>query len=684
VVNDEVEGSDEGRAMLQLIHDIAPGAELGFHTAFGGYGNFVNGVRALADPTRGDCDIIVDDVGYSIEPFYQDGPLSVVIDSVVAEGTPYFSSAGNDANNSYEAPFRNSGVSGILDPTAVRHDFDPSSSVDTRQQITVEPDGSFQIFSFQWTDPSALLSSSAGADTDLDVALVDQQGQVVAQSALDSDSLGLPVEFVNYQNTGSTTETLNLVIEKAAGPDPDEVKYVYTASGATIVDDYGEARSPTVYGHPNAEGAMATAASGFFNTAAYNPNLDSSAVVNLFSSKGGVPVLFDENGNEIGPVVRDKPDVTGTDFVDNTFFGSDIELSDPDPHPNFSGTSAAAPNVAAIGALILQARPEFSPAQVYDRLESTAVDVRFRQAIVNGELSSAQVGAGFDVWSGHGFVDAERAVPKLDIFDVQAEANSAGDEVTLSWTTRSGITIPSYDIDRRYFDGPFEDLAQTSTNAVTFGSPGLGVYTYRIQWTRADGVSNQRTLTDTLGFQGAEGLAAAATDEDEEGRKNVELSWSVPSGPNTANFTYRIERRDGVKSTFQTLATTSSPGFTAERQPPGAYRYRVTAQDGQGNEITTAAKEVRIGFQGAAVAIGPYPNPTRGDLRLDLTAQQAQTVTVEIYNTLGQRVYRDERSVLRQTATPVRLDVQRFGSGVYFLRLRGTDFNKTRKFVVAK
>ena len=52
-------GIDEGRAMLQLIADIAPDAELFFRTAFEGPIDFAVGIGELADAG---CDVIVDDI----------------------------------------------------------------------------------------------------------------------------------------------------------------------------------------------------------------------------------------------------------------------------------------------------------------------------------------------------------------------------------------------------------------------------------------------------------------------------------------------------------------------------------------------------------------------------------------------------------------------------------------------
>ena len=693
VLDDEVNsGSDEGRAMLQLIHDIAPGAELGFHTAFKGVGNFAEGVRELAGSG---CTVIVDDVGSSIEPFYQDGPVSNAVDDVVeTDGVAYFSSAGNDGQNSYEAPFRNSGEAGIINESSERHDFDSSpSSTDTEQAITIEAGGTFTIFSFQWTDPSAIVAGSAGPDTDLDIALVNAADSIVAQSAEDNlGSFPAPVEFIEYTNESGASQTLDLVVEKAAGPDPDEIKYVYFGSDFQI--DEFDTLGPTVYGHPMAEGAMAVAAAPFFNTAVYNSNADPATLAS-FSSKGGIPILFNQEGDRVSETVRQKPDVTGTDGIDNTFLGFDLPDDffngvDADPHPNFFGTSAAAPNIAAIAALIRQARPGLPPTEVYDRLESTAADVTDR-ATRDGEFVA--VAEGVDPWSGHGFVQAPEAVPVRDVFEIQlAEtADPQSGTFELSWRQRSEITVEDYQVERRYFDGSFEPVSATVAESgdqrtIDVGALGLGVFQFRIQWTRSDAPNDTLTRTtrpDTLGFRSVSTELGSPGDiPNPRGRRTAALSWTVP--PGTQGFSYDVERRRGEDGAFEGIGTTQDRSFNARLQTPGRYSYRIIARDGQGNSLTSPVEPVEIEFDGAAVAIGPYPNPVRENATLDLTVADRQTVTVEVYNTIGEQIFQDRRALSAQTATSLRVDAGRWSSGVYFLRVRGEGFSKTRKLVVVK
>ena len=92
MLDDTVVGADEGRAMAQIVHDLAPGARLAFATASSGELDFADNIRDLA---TANSDVIVDDVTYFDEPFFQDGPIAVAVNDVVADGVTYVSHAAN-------------------------------------------------------------------------------------------------------------------------------------------------------------------------------------------------------------------------------------------------------------------------------------------------------------------------------------------------------------------------------------------------------------------------------------------------------------------------------------------------------------------------------------------------------------------------------------------------------------
>ncbi len=107
-------GTDEGRAICQILYHMAPRAKLAFATADIGELSFANNIRALAGlpgftfPGQTfAADTICDDVGYFDEPFFADGVISQAIDDSSAAGVAYFSSAANDVDvNGYSSPLR--------------------------------------------------------------------------------------------------------------------------------------------------------------------------------------------------------------------------------------------------------------------------------------------------------------------------------------------------------------------------------------------------------------------------------------------------------------------------------------------------------------------------------------------------------------------------------------------------
>jgi hypothetical protein len=93
---------DEGRAMAQIVHDMAPDASIRFCSAFNGFFQFADCIDELVEEG---CDVIVDDVLYFMEAAFQDDVIAQAANRAAAAGVAYFSSAGNFARQSWEGPF---------------------------------------------------------------------------------------------------------------------------------------------------------------------------------------------------------------------------------------------------------------------------------------------------------------------------------------------------------------------------------------------------------------------------------------------------------------------------------------------------------------------------------------------------------------------------------------------------
>ncbi len=186
VLQDDITGGgndDEGRAMVQIGHTLAPKARLAFATADFGEVGFANNIRALAGMPSFTypgqdfaADTICDDVGYFDEPYFQDGIIGQGINDVAAFGVPYFSSAGNDIGiNGYESDLRwvangsgltaasNSALAGTninlanVPPELYAggfHNFNPvPGQLDVAQTVNITSNANLPPTVLQWNDP---------------------------------------------------------------------------------------------------------------------------------------------------------------------------------------------------------------------------------------------------------------------------------------------------------------------------------------------------------------------------------------------------------------------------------------------------------------------------------------------------------------------------------------------------
>lgn len=392
--------TDEGRGMLQVVHDVAPHAELAFATAFAGESAFAANIERLARPVLAGgagAQVIADDVSYFEEPFFQNGPVAQAVERVTAAGATYLSAAGNEnafqggretipgeaGISSWEAPaFRSAtscpAVLALPSPQCMNF---ATSGNDSEFGITVEPGSSLAV-DLQWAEPWF------GVDSDLNAFLLNSAGtKVLAASKKNNLKTQKPFELPAWENTSTSSVEVHLVIDRcaetcnaAAGAALPRLKFILIggvskteyprSSGSDVV-------GPTIYGHSAARGAIAVAAIPF----------NSTSKPEEYSSRGPVTLRFGPVAGTIAatalaaPETLEKPDVTATDCGATTFFAQLIGSA-----WRFCGTSEAAPHAAGVAALMKQGSPAASPDAIKEALEESALPV--------GVFAPSAVGAG--------------------------------------------------------------------------------------------------------------------------------------------------------------------------------------------------------------------------------------------------------------------------------------------------
>ena len=379
---------DEGRAMMQLIRDVAPAAKQMFHSAFISDADFANGIRELAN---NGADIIVDDVFYSNEPMFQDGPIAQAVDDVKAQGVVYFSSAGNFWRNAWETDDKGFESAGTNGHSGLQHDFNTGNGKDGRMLFQFNPGRTDLIL--QWDQPYASASAKA-SKSDLDINLYIPGSNTFLFGEDSNEIGGDPTVILSVFNGNASAVAADIAIELVNGPAPGFMKMIFLGGPSSFPLEY-DTFSGALFGHANAAGAIATAAAAYFDTPKFGV---SPPEVEFFSSAGPTPIFFNKNGTRrSSPAIRNKPEITSVDGTITTFFGSGNR---------FFGTSAAAPHAAAVAALLLEIDPTLTPNQIKSYMMSTAVDMD--DPFTNGFDTK------FDFATGRGLLNALKAGKKAD------------------------------------------------------------------------------------------------------------------------------------------------------------------------------------------------------------------------------------------------------------------------------
>ncbi len=423
-------GEGEGLAMCEIVHDLAPGAELYYATANGGPAQFAQNIRDLR---AAGCDVIIDDVGYFNESPFQDDIISQAVLAVTGSGALYFSSASNSGSvraktaGTWEGDFKDGGpATGAIAGSRTGgkgyrlHLFtgtDQLTGAPLSQTFNAFPaapptGGGTRYGELFWADPLG------GSNNDYDLFFLNAAGTAVQASSTNSQTgtqdpyeifavPALPAANPSYVNK-------RFVIVKAASAAPRFLHFD-TGRGYITIATNGVTRGHSAV--PAAFSTAATPASAPAATDYIDPATGKLVITGRiaavpgpfpgpftganttesFSSDGPRHVFFNVDGSPITPgdfsstggSVRLKPDITAANGVSTTLPGA----SGLNP---FYGTSAAAPHAGAIAALLKSYNYGLTPAQV--------------RSILTGPAAIDIDEPGYDVTSGYGIVDAVNAL----------------------------------------------------------------------------------------------------------------------------------------------------------------------------------------------------------------------------------------------------------------------------------
>ena len=373
-----IPASGEGTAMAEIVHDLAPGAQIVFANAGPGLAGFADSIIDLR--TNG-CQIIVDDISYGNENPFQDDVIALAVNQVVTNGALYLSSSGNEGNlehgtsSTWEGDFLDGGAASAPLPTYGHvHSFGT-------QNYNVMPTNSIDSgMALFWSDEGSTSSN------DYDLFILNNNGTSVVASSTDTQNGSQqPYESVStvhpgeriviFQNNGATARFLHLWASK------DGALLKFATTGETL-------------GHAGTANCIGVAASDA--TLSYPDAFTTNSPVENSSSDGPRKQFYKSDGSQVTP--GNLLASGGTNIPNPSITAADGGTTSVPGFAPFYGTSAAAPHAAAVAALVWSKQPSLSNYQVRAILQSSCLDIDL---------------PGFDVVTGNGILMADLALAKV-------------------------------------------------------------------------------------------------------------------------------------------------------------------------------------------------------------------------------------------------------------------------------
>ena len=382
------ESGAEGTAMLEIVHDIAPGAALMFgHFGFS-YNGTVMDFNAAVDCLAANADIVVDDIGwFGVGPY--DGTSLVSQNTADALNGPgpirgYYTAVGNQAHDHYQAPYVNSGLS--IDETDVFEELDPEGifgwdlhefaaiaapeetvhagvvpAPATGNRLMLESDA-VASFVLLWDDEWGRATTDYDLFLRVGSALHVCSGESQEFTLSEPETPYFPREECAWENDTNVDMAVDVVIGNYLGEAAPVTFDLFVLCGGCSALPNGNTFDFTTPGSsvPNQSDAGGEPASVVSLGAVRQ---SSPNAIESFSSRG-----LTEDG-------RLKPDAVAVDGVCITGAGGFGQQNCQSGGHRFFGTSAASPHAAGIAALLLECQPSLSRVALRDALLDTAIDL---------------------------------------------------------------------------------------------------------------------------------------------------------------------------------------------------------------------------------------------------------------------------------------------------------------------
>lgn len=538
LLGDSLGRGDEGDWMLQIVHQIAPQAQLGFCPS-SSPDETVACANALL--TRFDANVIVDDV--NPEPVSDSTTVKAAGLADLAARHPnalFFTGAGNNGGGYYEGVWRPIDV--VINGTAwLAQDFrQPEESGPVPyDSFEVPPNSNAAVLLDFGTLPVSEGARCAADNPDETVMLLDMQGRPI--KGVHGRCATIQLEYSNTSPVPERVQVAALLPVGAAAP-TTRVKLVVLSEGPM-----GVAPLALRYRSDGAAGNSATAP-GLIAVGSVDPNsrLGDRYLFEAFSNSG--PQCQDYSALFAGQLTRlevprclRQPAFVVPDRIEVSMWGPEGVERKP-----FVGDSAAGPAAAGVAALLLSAH--IPAGQVLDVLEKTAIP--------QGNLQ------GWNPHFGYGLLDADAAAVTagaLPSAPDPAEA-SAGPEIDAS-QSRAAFARDQTLAMRAHQGDPaaLRQLQAAAENGNADAQAALAQYSHQANDDLSAALWARRAATQGEPF--AQSFLGSLYNR----------GWGVPMDPRAAQAWWWRASRAGVAAATFNMGTTLAAGRGAIEDPVVGY-----------------------------------------------------------------------------------------------------------------